>query len=467
MGELDKAEENFHQALAINPEFAEVHSSLGDTLKELGRLDEAVICYQKAITIDPERAGLHNNLGVVHREMGDLTEALESYRRALLIEPDYAAGHQNLGNALLDMGKLDEAIDSFRMAVTVDPDFAEAHRFLAHIKKHTEYDQDIQALERAYAKPGVNDEQKMHLCFGLGSAFENLKEYDKAFSFFAEGNAIKRRSLNYSIGDHANFFRSISTVFDHSLFDRHKATGIYDETPIFILGLPRSGTTLVEQILASHPNVYGAGEIGTMSEIVHKYFDQVNGVEFPQSVLQVGRDVFERLGSDYVNEIRKVAGQSQFITNKSTGNHINLGIIKLALPNAKVIHCNRNPEDNGLSLFKTYFSTPGKNYSYDLGEIGRYFHVYNDLTKHWRTILPGFIYDVQYEDLIENQIEQTRILLDFCGLEWNESCLDFHKADRPVKTASVAQVRKPIYKSSVQLWRQYEQQLAPMLHALR
>ena len=467
LGKLDEAVASYHKALTLNPDFAEAHSNLGLALQDLGELDEAVACCHKALDLKPDLVEAHNNLGLALQDLGKMDEAVASYRKALVLNPDYAGAHNNLGLAFQDLGELDEAVASYRKALVLNPDYAEAHRHMARIKKHSEYNEDIRAMEQAYAKPALRDEQRMHLAFGLGKAFEDLQQYEKAFGFFAEGNSIKRGSYSYSIDDHGSFFKKLKEAFDSSLFAKHQGTGCDDETPIFVLGMPRSGTTLVEQILASHPQVHGTGEQGALCRIVSSYFDKGDGVEFPESVRRVDGADFERLGREYINEVRKFSREARFITDKMLDNHFNIGVIKLALPNAKVIHCKRNPADNGLSLFKSYFPARGHYYAYDLHEIGRYCNFHDDLMEHWRSVIPGFVHDIQYEDMVADQAGQTRTLLEYCGLEWDDACLEFHKTNRPVRTASAEQVRRPIYKDSVQLWKQYETQLAPMLESLR
>ena len=331
--------------------------------------------YRKALAIKPDYAGAHNNLGNALKELGRLDEAVASYLKALAIKPDYAKAQNNLGVALQDLGRLDEAVASYHKALATKPDFAEAHLNLSGVKKYSEYDEDIRAMEQAYAKPAISDEQRMHLAFGLGKAFEDLHQYEKAFSFFAEGNSIKRGSYSYSIDDHGNFFKKLEEAFDSSLFAKYQGRGCDDETPIFILGMPRSGTTLVEQILASHRQVHGAGELGTLGRIVSSYFDKRNGVEFPESIRQVDGADFERPGVEYIQAIRRHSLDIRFITHKMPRNFIYIGLIKLMLPDAKVIHCRRDPADTCLSIFKTYFT--GKHeYSHDLGELGRYYKLY-------------------------------------------------------------------------------------------
>jgi tetratricopeptide (TPR) repeat protein len=464
LGRLEDAVVSYRKALAVKPNFAEAHSNLGNALQNLGKLDKAVASFHKALSIKPDYAEAHNNLGNALTDLGRPEDAVNSFRKALAIKPDSAAVHNNIGNALRDLGKLDEAVASYHKALDIKPDFAEARRHMARIKKYSEYDEDIRAMEQAYAKSAIKDEQRMHLAFSLGKAFEDLHQYDKAFDFFAEGNSIKRGSYSYSIDDHGNFFKKLEEVFDPFLFAKHQGTGCDDVTPIFILGMPRSGTTLVEQILASHRQVHGAGELRTLRQIVYSYFDKGKDVRFPESVRQVDSADFERSGVEYIQAIRKHSPDTRFITDKMPENFKYIGLIKLMLPDAKVIHCRRDPADTCLSIFKTLF-TAKHEYAHDLGELGRYHNFYRGLMEHWRSAIPGFIHEVQYEDMVADQAGQTRTLLEYCGLEWDDACLEFHKLDRPVMTASAEQVRRPIYRDSVQLWKRYETQLAPLLES--
>ncbi len=428
--------------------------------------DEAVASYNKALAIKPDYAEAHSNLGNALKDLGKLDEAVASYNKALAIKPDYAEAYSNLGNALQSLGKLDDAVASYHKALAIKPDYAEAHRHLARVKKYSENDEDIRSMEQNYANLEINDEQRMHLAFGLGKAFEDLQQYEKAFDFFVEGNTLRRKAYRYSVDDDAVFFNKIKKALNTSFFAKHQHTGYKGERPpIFILGMPRSGTTLVEQILASHPQVHGAGELETLRQIILNDFDKGNGVDFPESTKQADGADFECAGIKYTRDSRKRSLDSQFVTDKMPDNFKYIGLIKLMLPDAKVIHCRRDPADTCLSIFKNYFIKQHK-YSHDLRELGRYYNLYRDLMEHWHSVIPGFIHDIQYENMVTDQVGQTRALLKYCGLEWNDACLEFHKTDRPVATASAAQVRRPIYNSSVQLWKKYEKQLSPLLEIL-
>ncbi len=464
-GRLEDAAAAFGQALALKPDFAEAHNSLGNTRKNQGRLADAVTAYRHAVEVNPDFPEAHNNLGNALQELGKLDQAIASYHRALSIKPDYAEAQYNLGIALKNLGKLDQAIASYHRALSIKPDYAEAYRHLASVKNFSEYDNDIKIMEDAYAMPGLGDQQRMHLAFGLGKSFEDLGQYEKAFGFYLTGNAIKRGTYEFSIESVEKNFEHLKKVFVRDFFDRHQGAGWPDETPIFILGMPRSGTTLVEQILASHPKVHGAGEVDHLHRIVASYFTEIDDARFAESLCQASTGDFLGAGGEYINKIRECADSAEFITDKMLNFRL-IGMIKLMLPNAKIIHCRRDSLDTCLSIFKHYFSVDGHYYAYDLDELGRYYNLYRDLMNHWYSVLPDFIYDIHYEDVVADQEKQSRALLAYCGLEWDDACLEFYRTDRPIFTASAAQIRRPIYTDSVRSWERYENWLAPLLDEL-
>lgn len=466
-GQLDEAIGNYRKALSIKPDFANAHYNLGHALKETGRLDEAISNYRKAVSIKPNYAEVYNDLAIALQATGRLDEAIASCRKAVSIKPDYAEAHNNLGNVLQESGLLDEGIANYRKAVSIKPDYADAHRHLSFTVKHTDYDNDIAIMEVLYARKDITDEQRMHLGFAIGKAFEDLKEYDKSFGFTAEANRLKRATFEYSISEDQDFIGRIKEVFTLDFFSGHRGLGNPDEAPIFILGMPRSGTTLVEQILASHPLVFGAGELNHLSNLTRDLCAKRTTGEFPECVRDMDKDVFKKVGSDYVDRIRRHSKEAKYITDKMPHHFLYVGLIKAILPNAKVIHCMRNPMDNCLSIFKNYFSGAGAHkYAYDMSELGRYYNLYLELMEHWRSTLPDFMFEIRYEELVSNQERETRRLLEFCGLPWEEACLSFHKTKRKVATGSSSQVRRPMYKDSVQLWKRYERQLEPLGKAI-
>lgn len=466
LGKLDEAVACYHAALQIKPNFVEAHSNLGSVLQKQGKLGEAIASYHKVLQIKPDYAEVHCNLGSLLQQLGKLDKAVASYHKALQIKPDFAEAHNNLSNALMDLGRQDEAIASCHKALAVKPDYAVAHRHLSLMKKFVEYDDDIKAMEQANTRPDIGDPQRMHLSFALGKSFEDLHQYKKAFDFYLTGNTIKRGTFEYSIESVARTMEDLKELFTTEFFNRHKTTGVSDDTPVFILGMPRSGTTLVEQILASHENVYGAGELNHLSRIVASRFTGVGDAKLSESLAQASADDFSDAGREYINLIRENIDSAKFITDKMPLNFHRIGIIKLMLPRAKVIHYCRDPRDTCLSIFKNYFPADGNRYAYDLRELGQYYNLYRDLMAHWHKVLPDFIYDIHYEDIVADQEEQSRSLITHCGLEWDDACLEYYNSDRVVKTASASQVRKPMYKSSVQSWKRYEKGLAPLLDVL-
>jgi tetratricopeptide (TPR) repeat protein len=502
LGRLDEAEASYRRALQVKPDYAEAHSNLGNTLRELGRLDEAEASYRRALQVKPDYAEAHSNLGNTLRELGRLDEAEASYRRALQVKPDYAEAHSNLGNTLRELGRLDEAEVICRQAIQVKPDFAEAHinlgntlkelgqmdeaeasyrralqvkphlidaHFnLAQTRKVSTNDGNLDALiaiekaERNGTTP-LSNKDLMQMNFALGKCYDDLGDHDKAFPHFMEGCRLKRATLDYDAKQTTQHFGAIMHNFDAAVIARLRGGGDPSSLPIFVLGMPRSGTTLTEHILASHPEIYGAGELLDLIRITQR---NIEGITFPPNVSSLDQAQLTAWGAEYVAGLQRRAPDARRITDKMPANFLALGLIHLMLPNAKIVHVRRDPVDTCLSCFSKLF-TYGQEFSYDLSELGRYYADYARLMEHWRKVLPdGTFLEVQYEDIVADQEAQARRLIEYCGLEWDDACLDFHKNKRAIHTASVTQVRQPIYKTSVQRWRSYEKFLGPLFEAL-
>ena len=396
--------------------------------------------------------------------------------------------HYQRAAGLREQGRFDEALDSFRKALGEDEGLARAWMQIANIKKYTVRDDDVAAMESMYARSDISDAQRMYLAFGLGKASEDLGQYAEAFDFFAAGNGIKRTALGYppeeqavGVGKIARAiglgpakgspipkieanFKLVRSLFENFPFDNYAGSGCLDDTPIFIVGMPRSGTTLVEQILASHSQVHGAGELYDLASIGGTF---LNGFrETPVALRQCDAADFARVGVDYVAAIKPHARKARFITDKMPENFLLVGLIALVLPNARVIHCRRDPRDTCTSIFKQSFAArDGLEYAYDLDDLGRYYRLYHDLMSWWQTLLPGFIYTLNYEELVVDQAQQTKDLLAHCRLEWEDACLTFHETERAIKTRA-EQARRPMYASSVQSWKRYETQMKSLFKAL-
>jgi tetratricopeptide (TPR) repeat protein len=452
--------------LILKPEYAEAYSNLGNVLKEQEKLDEALACFQRALILKPDDALIHYNLGNTFKDQGKLDEAVASFQQALALKPDFGEAHHSLGLIFRELGKMDDAIACYRKALSLKPDYAKAYRNLSLMVKYTGVDDDIQAMEYLYSKKKeTSDTDRIDLGFALGKIFEDLGNYNRAFAYILEANRLKRKSYNYAIQDDHDLFKRIRKTFSPDFLASHHNSGFQDKTPIFILGMPRSGTSLVEQILASHPQVFGAGELAVLVNLTNNVCTESAAAQFPECVLDLDMDVFARMGADYVAQIREYSNEAEYITDKMPHNFLYIGLIRTILPAAKVIHCMRDPMDTCFSIFKTEFAGEHK-YAYDMVELGQYYNLYRDLISHWEKLLPGFMYTLRYEELVADQQEQTKSLLDFCNLPWDDACLTFHKTKRRVSTASLAQVRQPIYKDSVGLWKRYEKKLEPLRKAI-
>lgn len=464
----DEAEASYRQALQIKPDYAEASNNLGNVLQGMGRLDEAETSYRQALQIRPDYADAHYNLASMLQDMGRLDEAVAGYRRALQIKPDYAAAHSNMGNLFQEQGKLDEAVASYRRALQVKPDCGETRYNLARAGKVKAGDENLAALiaaeeaMRSGTAP-LTDKDAVFLHFALGKSYDDAGDHAKAFQHFLEGGRLKRATFDYDADKTAGYFVSIMQNFDAAALDRLRGGGDPAQLPIFVLGMPRSGTTLTEQIIASHPEVHGAGELPDLMAIAHR---EIAAATFPDNVRLLDPARLSAWGAEYVAGLQRRAPDARRITDKMPANFLAVGLIHLMLPNAKIIHVKRNPLDTCLSCFTTLFEHK-QEYSYDLAELGRYYAGYARLMDHWRKVLPeGAFLEVQYEDIVADQEAQARRLIEYCGLEWNDACLNFHQNKRVVRTASVTQVRQPIYKSSVERWRPYEKFLRPLFDTL-
>jgi len=465
-GKLDEAAVSFRSALDLKQDYVEAYINLGGILDNQGKLDEALNCYHQALLLRPDDAELYNSLARILRNQGKMDEAVAKLNQAVALKPEYAEAYYNLGVIYRELGKMDDAITCYRKALSLKPDLARAYMGLSSIVKHTQVDDVISSMEDLYNKKGdIPDEDRIILGFALGKAFDDIGDHEKAFHFILEANRLRRRSYEYSIQEDRELFERTKKIFSPDFFALHHGSGNHDKTPIFILGMPRSGTTLIEQILASHPAVFGAGELEVLKVLINSTCTRISNLQFPECILDLDRTSLEMMGSEYIAKIRKYSAEAEFITDKLPYNFLRIGVIKLILPNAKIVHCMRSSMDNCFSIFKLDFKG-AHGYAYDMVELGQYYNLYRDLMAHWEKVLPGFIYTLRYEEMVSDQQHQTRNLLDFCGLPWNENCLTFYKTERRVSTASFVQVRQPIYRDSIELWRQYEKQLEPLRKAI-
>ena len=462
-GDPLKALEMINKAIALKPAYGEAHSSLGNILDSLARREEAIASFRAALKINPKLVEAHYNLANCLSDHGAVEAAVETFERVLALRPEYAEAYNNMGNALKGLGRLAEAEAAFRKALSLKPDYARAHFSLSSVKSYRPGDDHMAAMEALLHKPTVDPMDAIHLHFALGKAHEESEEYDRAFENLLAGNRRMRDACPFDIAEQEDEFNRIAEAFDEAFLSRRQATGAESGLPVFIVGMPRSGTSLVEQILASHGKVHGAGERGFLPKLV-------NGLgggraSFPECLGDAGDGLWKDIGDLYLESLTSLAPEALRITDKMPINFKYIGLIHLCLPHARIIHCRRDAVDTCLSCFKVRFSH-GQEFSYDLAELGRYYRFYERLMDHWQAVLPGKLLDLPYEGVVDDLEGAARRMIEFCGLDWDENCLEFHNTDRTVMTASNVQVRRPIYNNSIGLWRRYERQLAPLLDAL-
>ncbi|HEX4144961.1 MAG TPA: tetratricopeptide repeat protein [Pirellulales bacterium] len=466
-GKLDQAVARCRQAIALRPDYPEAYHNLGDALKQQGKLDEAAIQFERAVALKPALFQTHNNLGNLLRQQGKVEQAAARYEQAVAIKPDLAETHKNLGSVLKQQGEFERALASFEHSLALSPDNVDAHYNRATIKTFKASDPDLAVLEALAANPDrVPADKMMCVHFALGKALEDVGEHHRAFEQWILGNALQRREVEYDDAAWQRMTQLAANTFDASLLERYSGAGDPSTVPIFVLGMPRSGSTLVEQILASHPQVHGAGELQNLDSAVQNFEDASGWPQsFPASILNCEPDSLRRLGQAYLASLPPLAEGKTRITDKMPSNFLYIGLIRMILPNARIVHTMRDPVDVCVSCFARLFNDLP--FAYDLTELGRHYRGYHKLMEHWRSVLPaGVMLDVVYEDVVDDLETQARRLIDYCGLPWDDRCLSFHETIRPITTSSNVQVRQPLYRTSVARWRRYEAFLQPLLAEL-
>jgi len=446
--EWESALQYFGKALEIEPNLAEAHSNLGGTLQELGRLDEAEASLRQAIGFKPDFAEPHNNLGNTLKQLGRLDEALASYSQAIALKPDYAELHNSLGATLQELGRLDEAEASFTQAIALKPDFAEAHRNLATMKKFEAQDEQYSKMLELYLNEDISEEQRCHINFGLAKACDDLGNFEQAYTHYGEGNVLRKKLLNYDINNDVKLFRKIKSnypqIVKNSLASEKFPKNLM---PIFIVGMPRSGTTLVEQIISSHSQVTGAGELN---------FAKQFGAAIATGITEVNNESLFDFRGEYLDKLQDVSNGNLIITDKMPQNFRFIGLLAAAFPEAKIIHVKRNPAAVCWANYKQYFVSKSIGYCYALDDVISYHKLYENLMEFWANTLSNRIYKLDYEQLTVNQESETRQLIDYLGLDWDENCLSPQNNTRSVATASNVQVRKKVYRGSSEQWKKYQ-----------
>lgn len=465
---FDDAEVSLRHALSLRPQLAEALSNLGGVLRLQGRLGEAETAYRQAIAFKPDMAQAHYNLGSLLGEQDRLAEAEPAYRRAIAHKQHFADAHNNLGGTLKFLGRFAEARRSIERALELSPRNPSFLLSLSELKNFSPDDPDLAIMEElAQRIETIPVKQQPDLHFALAKAYEDLGQYDGAIRHLSVGNALRRRQVHYDELGALHELDRIQQVFTAALMQSLEGAGDPASVPVFIIGMPRSGTTLIEQIVASHPQAFGGGERPALNLIATSLGALTDrSSPFPEVMARISKHDLQRAAARYVAEIGQLAPHAKRITDKMPSNYRLAGLIHLLFPNARIIHAVRDPVDTCLSCFSKLFAN-GQYQTYDLAELGRYYRYYCRVMEHWRRVLPaGRILDVRYEDVVADLESQARRIIVHCGLAWHDRCLAFHETERPVHTASAVQVRQPIYQSAIGRARRFMPFLQPLLNEL-
>ena len=494
VGKIEGAAKMFTAAVNIKHNYAEAYFNLGSTLRELEKVDEAIESYKKAISIQPNYPDAYNNLGnILKNDKGDLTASIENLEWAVAYQNDFSEAHNNLGLAFSDIGKPLEAIKSFKQAIfhkkdygkayfnlsmtlkdigdkdgfllnikkalNIRPHWGAAHLHLSRVEKLKNNDPKIKQMKSYLLINELSLVDRIGLNFALAHIYENLNEHEKQFKYLNEANSLRKEEVDYMFEKDQNLFERIKKVFEH-LPNKYDGHSLEEIRPIFILGMPRSGTSLVHQILDSHSDVYGAGELNYMNKFVTPSLKNFN----KDKKNTLSNETISNIRQNYIGSLKSLNIEERIIVDKMPLNFRHIGFILSAFPGAKILHMKRDPIATCWSIYKYYFN--GNYYSFNQKDLARYFLLYKDLMKFWGVKFPNQIYDVCYEDLTANQELETRKILSYCELDWNENCLNFHKNQTAVKTTSALQVREKIYQGSSEAWKKYEEYLQPLLKEL-
>jgi tetratricopeptide (TPR) repeat protein len=497
-GKLDEAVACYRRALQLKPDYAKAHNNLSAALQGQDKLDEAIACCRRALQLKPDYAEAHNNLGSALQGQGKLDEAVACCRRALELKPDYAEAHNSLGSVLLQQGRLEEAVACYRQVLHLElggirgdqgglhesaardqpvaqtpPRHAEACNSLgkafgqlAAILPSRFSEEDLLAMRQLLSEPNLRDDGRAALQFGLAQVLDASGDYSEAAEHFGQANAarlaaLQKRKRDFDPGERRSFISGVISTFTPEFFARVSGFGLQTELPVFIFGLPRSGTTLLEQMLASHSLVFGAGELRYCDETLRLLPKAVHRNDTPFNCLRdLDRETTRYLARQHAGWLRALDERALRIVDKMPDNYAQLGLISVLFPQARLIHCRRDLRDVALSCWMTNFhSVP---WACDPDHIIARFEEYSRVMEHWRNVLPSPYLDVDYEETVEDTEGVARRIVKWCGLEWEPRCLSFYETQRPVRTASAAQVRRPIYKSSVGRWKNYEQSLSEL-----
>jgi len=457
---LPDAEALLRRATALAPDFTAAWLVLGAILLEANKYTDAIECYRAAVKLEAENPAAWAGLGNAYAQANYHEKSVQAFARSIEINPDSPSAQLGFAHVLKTVGDQASALRAYRAAIAGKPNFGEAYWSMANLKIFQFEEAEVAAMEQQVTQGGLTDSEEVHFRFSLGKAYEDRNDYDKAWHYYDSGNGKQRPLESYDPLEMEIRHEQILEVFDGDFLRQHSGNGLEAADPIFIVGLPRSGSTLVEQILASHSQVEGTSELPTLSKIaasIGRY--RQDGMQFPEAATELRRKDWRAYGKEYMDAVQRHRESGRpFFTDKLPNNFPLIGLLHLILPNAKVINARRHPLDSCMGSYKQLFAR-GQSFTYDTIDLSHYYRSYDATMKHWHRVLPGKVLDVHYEETVTGLEDQVRRILDHCGLGFEESCVQFHETKRAVRTASSEQVRQPIYTGALGTWRKYEKHL--------
>lgn len=451
------AERLFIRVLELDPTFSLAWDNLAKLFRIQNKLSKSIPAFENLIKLDPDNFEALVSLGTVYIKLSKYYEGINLYEKSLKIKPENPRVYLSLGHALKTVGEREKSETAYHNAIKYFPFSGEAYWSLANLKTYKFSQKEISNMELSINK-NMHPNELIQMHFALGKAYESNNQFEKSFNHYREGNWLQRKQIKYNAEDYKISIDEIIDFFKNNNDIFKSKSSLNNDDPIFILGLPRSGSTLIEQILSSHSLIEGTQELPNIMAISRdiKLIDQNNG--YPKNLLAINSSVFNDFGQKYIDETKWARSSKPFFIDKMPNNFVHIGLIKLILPNAKIIDARRNPMDSCFSCFKQYFAK-GQHFTYDLDDIARYYKDYLRLMNFWNELFPGEIFTINYEDVINEPNQKITELLSFCNVEFEDSCLNFHKSKRPVKTASSEQVRQPMYKTGLDYWKNYRNNL--------
>lgn len=464
-GQLARAEQLYKQVLAIDPENAEAMHSWGLIAAATYNHHAAAELMRRSLMLDSGQVVVWLSYAKLLIDIHRDADAIEALETVIRLQPDHADAYFNLGVAMRSAGRPEEAPDFLRKAIALDPDYAEAYRVLTMVDTIEPGSAEFEEINKMIASDDLSPGRRYRLHYALANIYKNAGDKKAFASNLFEANRIQSECSGQEERQDISPHERISAAFTPENLERASRAQPPNFTPIFIVGLPRSGTTLVERILASHPLVEAGEELQYLRSPTTRRFSSETGKPYPEGFQDLSQDQLQAIAKEYTDRTSRLYPDAAYITDKNPGNFFAIGVINILMPNAKIIAIHRDPMDTCFSILQNTF-TDSMRFCCNLEVLAEYYGEFNAQLAFWKKALPGFVLEVRYEDIIEDQEGQSRRLLEFCGLEWDDACLNFHQSDSAVRTFSAGQVRQPIYSSSIGAWKEYEKELAPLIKAL-